>query len=261
MEIASHILTSVCCLASVAAWVLIIRQLGRNESPVQPAPRPTSKPDWRVALLVFLIAGLLFVGGNVPKGEQAIVPSQLEMAVGVAVEMVFIGVLWTIVGLTTPTPDGWGIRSEDPKHQIAVGLVGTAAAWLPTVLVGQVTQYLGQEQDVILLLRESGDVGTWALVALSAVVAAPLLEEMMFRVVIQGTLTARYAVWPSVVWTAVFFAAVHGWPAMIGLLPFALIAGYIYQQTGSVLSTLVMHMAFNGSMLAALAFQVLSGQN
>lgn len=177
---------------------------------------------------------------------------------GLIFEIAFVIGLWTLVGMTTPTPDGWGIRYDNVRSQLRVGVVAAAAAILPTLIVGSMVQHLGQEQEVIQTLRETDSVWTWVLMGLAAVVAAPLMEEMMFRVVLQGWLTSRIRAEPAIAWVAMFFAAVHGWPAMVGLMPFALIIGYVYYQTRSLISVVVMHMTFNGLMLLLLAAEVLS---
>lgn len=169
--------------------------------------------------------------------------------------ILFLGI-GGIVAATTLTWDGWGIRLDHIPQQITTGLAAAFAAILPTVLVGLLMQGAGEEQQAIRWLRESESPRLWIIMFASATVAAPLLEELIFRSVIQGWLTSFIRPEPAITWTAMLFAAVHGWPAMVGLMPFALIIGYVYYQTRSLLTVVIMHMTFNASMLILLAAEL-----
>lgn len=171
--------------------------------------------------------------------------------------ILFLGI-GGVVAATTLTWDGWGIRLDHIPQQITIGLAAAIAAILPTVLIGLLMQGVGEEQQAIRWLRESESPRLWKIMFASAVFAAPLLEELVFRIVIQGWLTSFIRPEPAITWTAMLFAAVHGWPAMVGLMPFALIIGYVYYQTRSLLTVVVMHMTFNASMLILLAAELSS---
>ena len=188
--------------------------------------------------------------------NPAMVSEDALLLMGLGFEIVTILFLWAVVAATTETAEGWGVRWDHPSRQAAIGVAGAMAAILPTMIVGALAQNLGEEQQVIQTLRQSESISTWLLMAAAAVVAAPMMEEMMFRVVLQGWLTSRIRAEPAIAWTAMFFAAVHGWPAMVGLMPFALMIGYVYYQTRSLICVLAMHMTFNGSMLLILAADV-----
>jgi membrane protease YdiL (CAAX protease family) len=82
-------------------------------------------------------------------------------------------------------------------------------------------------------------------VALAAVVLAPLAEELMFRVVIQGWLESREKPAAAITTTALLFSVIHGLPDAIGLFPLALILGYVYRRTHSYLAVVVLHGLFN----------------
>lgn len=82
-----------------------------------------------------------------------------------------------------------------------------------------------------------------------AVVAAPMMEEFVFRSLLQGWLekhARREALWPAAVSAAVFAAAHQGQGyAPIALFFFGLVIGYVYQRTHRLVACVVMHMAFN----------------
>ena len=90
-------------------------------------------------------------------------------------------------------------------------------------------------------------------VAIVAVLAAPLVEELLFRGLIQ-TLIRSYIgrPWLSVILTSVLFATVHEnythWPALFVL---SLAIGYAYEKSGSLWQPLFMHAMFNGMSVMA----------
>ena len=122
-----------------------------------------------------------------------------------------------------------------------------------------------------------------ALAGVSAVILAPLAEELIFRGVLQGwldrvlletknssavelaelellpheapppslddaqTRSKGRPLWPSVVISAAIFAAMHApeMPAPIALFPLALVLGSLYQRTGSLVASVTLHALFN----------------
>ncbi|MEM1063745.1 MAG: CPBP family intramembrane glutamic endopeptidase, partial [Planctomycetota bacterium] len=100
------------------------------------------------------------------------------------------------------------------------------------------------------LLADEFDAGVFAAVVFSAVVAAPLAEEMIFRVILQPTLTRFFDMRWAVVVTAVLFASIHGPYDAVPLLPLSLALGWLYAVRGSVASVVLLHMIFNAVFLA-----------
>lgn len=92
-----------------------------------------------------------------------------------------------------------------------------------------------QDQSPLLLL----------LVAAHAIVMAPLLEELQFRVILQGWLADRVRGWLAVTLIALMFCGVHRFPDAFALLPLALALGWLYHRRGSYLGVVTTHMLFN----------------
>jgi membrane protease YdiL (CAAX protease family) len=90
-------------------------------------------------------------------------------------------------------------------------------------------------------------------VAVAACIFAPLKEELMFRVILQGRLVDRLGVW-GVLATAMLFASVHRIPDAFMLIPLAMFLGFLYERRRTFLSVFAAHAAFNGAnVLMALA--------
>ncbi|MBN1557127.1 MAG: CPBP family intramembrane metalloprotease [Lentisphaerae bacterium] len=86
-----------------------------------------------------------------------------------------------------------------------------------------------------------------------AVVAAPLIEEMVFRGVAFPVFSRRLRLGSAVALSALLFACVHmHLPAFLPLFVMAAAFALAYLYTGSLLTSIVMHTCFNGVNLAAL---------
>ena len=106
------------------------------------------------------------------------------------------------------------------------------------------------QNPLLTLLSDNLDPATVALVVFGAVVMAPLSEELIFRVILQGwlrtLLPARWAI-PLV---AVSFAAIHGPVDGPALLPLSLVLGCVFERRHSYATVVVIHGLFNATMLA-----------
>ena len=82
-------------------------------------------------------------------------------------------------------------------------------------------------------------------------VIAPLLEEILFRGLLQNALSKRLPVWAAIALSALVFGAMHmDFYAMPPLLLMGVIFGVIYHLTGSLRITIVLHMINNAAALA-----------
>ena len=127
------------------------------------------------------------------------------------------------------------------------------AAFVPTamlrVLVVALTAGLTGEvpdQHPFLEMMES-DVGiaVLGLIALTAVVLAPIVEELQFRVVILGGIAQLGRPWLALVVSSVLFAFAHGFPDSLALLPLAFALGYAYLRRRSYITVMLVHFLFN----------------
>lgn len=140
-------------------------------------------------------------------------------------------------------------------------------AWLVEVIFRQ----LGYEQPLIhgllQLAKDHPSMMPW--IALSAIVAAPMFEEVVFRGCLQTGLAgmlARAGVgevqsrWSGIAVASLLFVLVHGqfW-MMPPLFVLSVFLGYAYERTGKLWVPILMHMAFNG--ISIVNFLMVSGTN
>ncbi len=83
------------------------------------------------------------------------------------------------------------------------------------------------------------------LVAANAIVMAPLLEELQFRVILQGWLADRLPIGVALCVPALLFCSVHRFPDAFALVPLALMLGWLYHHRGSYLGVVTAHALFN----------------
>jgi CAAX protease family protein len=98
--------------------------------------------------------------------------------------------------------------------------------------------------------------GGWmiGLVAI-VVVGAPVVEEMVYRGLLQGALVRRINDAVALVAVAAFFALIHfRWVEYPGLFVFGLVLGICAQRTGRLGMSIVAHMAFNATGLLLVAW-------
>lgn len=162
---------------------------------------------------------------------------------------------------------GFGLSLNRPVRTLLLTLGYFVVSISLTLLVLQVTQIicgaLGyediQRHEFLEAISQNPPLYVTILLTVSAVVLAPLVEEMLFRGLLQSFLTtllsssSRSPVtgkWSAIFITAGIFAMFHGnwqhWPALFVL---ASCLGYIYERRNSLLIPILIHAMFNGFMI------------
>lgn len=112
-------------------------------------------------------------------------------------------------------------------------------------------------EDVEQRARELSDSasGAWVIVLVAVVVVgAPLIEELVYRGLVQQGLANSLGATRAWCVAAVLFAAIHFAPVEFpGLLAFALVLGWCYRRTSRLGLSVVTHMAFNAAGLAVVS--------
>jgi membrane protease YdiL (CAAX protease family) len=81
-------------------------------------------------------------------------------------------------------------------------------------------------------------------------IAAPLVEELLFRGLLQNALARFIPIWPAILLSSFAFAAVHLQPyAIPGLMTLSIAFGYLYHRTGSLRTNILLHMLNNTAAL------------
>ena len=115
-------------------------------------------------------------------------------------------------------------------------------------------QSLGVEtvQDTVKLLQQSEDPLILGLMALAAVVAAPLCEEIVFRGYFYPVMKRFAGVRPAALCSALVFASAHGnLAALLPLWIFGVVLVLVYEKTGSLWAPVAVHCCFNSATVVA----------
>jgi len=95
-----------------------------------------------------------------------------------------------------------------------------------------------------LMIKAIGDNMTFAFLAVA--IAAPLLEEILFRGIILEGFLKNYDPWKAIIWSAVIFGLVHLNPyQFIVAFLIGVIMGWIYWKTGSLWLCIIIHFVNN----------------
>lgn len=160
--------------------------------------------------------------------------------------------------LTPATLEPAAVQPAPPPRfslleELACAAEITLAAFFPTmflrlVLALMIKHVTGEEapSNPLLDMISSGAGGMLlAVVILTGVVVAPVVEELQFRVVLLGGLLQAGLRRMAVIGAAVSFSLLHGFPDGLALLPLAFALGYAYMRRQSYLTAIFVHFFFN----------------
>ncbi len=168
-------------------------------------------------------------------------------------------VLWRTRG------GGWrdvGLWPRRPYRELLAGGLALPAAIVLALgfsaISVSVGRWFGQpepDSGHVLLTAMLSAQEVWVVLMLlfSAVVVAPLLEEVIFRGLIQTALRSVNQSrnrWLVVIISAALFALFHGgvpWQVRLSLFVLGIILGWLYERYGSLLPSLIVHAGFNAA--------------
>lgn len=239
---------------SVMAWSWLIAG-GTQTEPADNAT-PESPPAWSLWPLAITAAWLaMTAAGAILANSQPDRPPATagDVAANAAIGAGLIAFLLMLLHATEArglVP--FGISLHQWPRQLALGLFGLLLAIGPvTVSLAATAAWRSQEtqHSFLQLLASQPPLEVLLLMLFTVCVIAPLSEELLFRVILQGWLRSRLARWPAILLTAALFALIHGWRDSLPLLPLALILGWLFDRHHSYLAVVATHSLFNGVML------------
>ncbi|MFM7318020.1 MAG: lysostaphin resistance A-like protein [Isosphaeraceae bacterium] len=165
-----------------------------------------------------------------------------------------------------------GLTGPDLGRQIGIGFrtAMLAAPWVYATNLMANLIFENNPHAVMKMLDDGISPTTAALAGLSAVVTAPLAEEVLFRGILLGALVRKSQVVHASrrkirvqlanVVTSLIFAALHAdaWPAPIGIFVLSLVLGKLYITTGRLWPCIAAHALFNSTGVLGMIFAVLS---
>lgn len=251
----------------VSGCALALRLLWQVRRGRLPAPPPLLGPDLAPSELMLIVAGGFVVLGQIilpllllSPVQQGLEASTLAPAARDAAGVVLLYGVTSLPSLLLlvlllrgrgPGPEGGWLQWRPSPLCLVQGLRGLLLS-LPAValtgwLVEQLWPDVGGSNPLLQQVLDSRDNLALALLALTAVVVAPLFEELLFRGVMLPVIGRTWGPVPAVVVSAVVFALAHlSLSEALPLLALGLVLGWLRLQTGRLFSCTLMHGFWNG---------------
>lgn len=201
-------------VGSLAGWAVAAQRLGRGESIMRYEPRrwvPWGAIDLGLILFVLLslqLAAITVVrfGLGIPLGDLAGDDASVGTSLRQQASAIFVfgsANLLTLSGAVTivrlragaNTAD-LGIDRRKTRRDLALAVVTLAMVAVPVLLIQlALTQAFPTQHPLVKMLQEDPDPRLFAAAAFAAVLVAPIAEEYLFRVFIQGWLENVFCVY------------------------------------------------------------------
>ena len=245
-----------------AAW----RMVAHSDRSLPPEIPLGKVPSWiyggRDLLVVGAITGfyylMVLMSLWMTKSGKEIQISAGDLVFNIGLQFFLAGLVLVVVA-TRMRPVQWlGMRWQGWPWLLLMGpgtvvLMWVIFAGLYSMGYNELMESLGvkQVQDTVELFQKNEDVVVLVLMGVTAVIVAPICEEVVFRGYLYPVLKKFNGLWVGAVVSALIFSAAHG--SMSALLPlfiFGLALVYLYERTGSIWAPMVVHFLFNGATVA-----------
>jgi membrane protease YdiL (CAAX protease family) len=241
-----------------ASWIFARRRAGMAVVPERPHdPVPWNGIDVLQVLLIHVAVAFAGVAG-----ASAEAPLVTRLAIGGLATIV--GTIFSLAYLLArgASLGDVGIGDPRPAADLRLALGGLALVVAPVLAFAYVVNlFVPYRHQLVDLLIEQRAPAALALAGFTAVVVAPIAEEMFFRRVLQGWLEKRLpgdGGGQAVGLAAAAFSLAHVGQglAWLPLFPLALVLGYLVRRTGSIVPSILLHALFNAVSLAILLLQI-----
>ena len=243
-----------------------------NSSRLFRAAPACEAPRWTglsvlLALAAFLLVPGIIMGILEENWDTGLYSSEIQLRATSMTGGYLLGggliayLIWSFVVVSLRQPSATlGLRGASPANFLPVVLVYVlfivplglcAHIWIELI------EFFGYEplpQEVVKMFGDAvarGDRLEISLMVFSAVILAPLWEELIYRGFFFGLLKSRWGVFPALVFSSVVFSYSHfSLAAFLPLLIVGMAAGYVYHRTGSLYFAIFFHALFNGLSMA-----------
>jgi membrane protease YdiL (CAAX protease family) len=241
--------TAVASAGFLAVGWGILQRLRRGEPIVArrlQRPVPWEGSDVLVVIGLALVTATL-IGGLV--GKDPPLERSLTAALGI-MSVAGIAAIGWLAGRGATGAD-LGFVGSGAGSDLRLAAAGLGLVLVPLLaLASALNQLVPYEHDVVEFLTLRRDPLAVGLVIATAVIAAPLVEELFFRRILQGWLEARLPEADgalAIAISAAAFALAHQGQglAFVPLFPLGLVLGFIARRTGSIVPCILLHALFN----------------
>ena len=163
-----------------------------------------------------------------------------------------------------PLPEDW-FRFKLRSNWIAWGVGGYLVALPLVIVVSLINQQLwkgqGGSNPILPLALEGRDSVALLIFFITACVAAPVFEEIIFRGFLLPSLTRYVPVWGAILASSLLFAIAHlSLSEVLPLATLGMVLGVVYTRSRNLLASMLLHGLWNAGTLLSL-FVLGSGSN
>ena len=212
--------------------------------------------------LVFLIYCGLATSGSGGGGEPIPLEEKFKPEVLLAsifFQLLLMGMVCAFVVRRIKQSEWLGLRWKQWWLVFAIAPLTVFFVWFVLLVThlsgwnGWLERTLGIEsmQESVKLLQEAKDPMVIILMAVAAVLVAPLAEEVVFRGYLYPAAKRFCGPYGAMIFSSLVFAAAHGnVVALVPLFVLAMLLCVIYELTGSIWANISVHLLFNAATVA-----------
>jgi len=167
-----------------------------------------------------------------------------------------VGVLYLSLKPFFPLPEGW-FRFEFRDRWILWGFGGYCVALPMVILVSLLNQQLwdgrGGSNPILPIALENRDGLALGIFFVTASIAAPAFEELMFRGFLLPSLTRYLPLWGAIAASGFLFAVAHlNVSEVLPLFVLGMVLGFVYTRSRNLLAPMLLHSLWNSGTLLSL---------
>jgi len=215
---------------------------------------------WIFAIYAWLSLAQIVAGGMDDPAREI---GMADLWVSIGFQGVMLAMVLFVMAPRARAVDWLGLRWPGWSALFFLAPVSVVAMWLVFGMLEaggfiKWLESLGVDtmQDSVRALKKGDDAGFLILMRFSAIVVAPLCEEVVFRGYLYGVAKRYCGPLAAAVCSALVFSAAHG--SLVALLPlalFGLLLAWLYERTGSLWAPIAAHAFFNAATVVVLMFQ------
>jgi len=209
-----------------------------------------------VLMIATIYFGFFIMSLNAPPPSEGAALSVADVVASVVTQGMIAGSILIMVAPRCNPVRFFGLRWRQWPWVFLVALAATF--FVLTVFAGLealgYSQWMREHlqadplQRTVMVLRESKDPVLLGLMGFTAIVVAPLCEEMVFRGYVYPVVKRYGGMWVAAVGSALLFSSAHS--HAVGLLPLfllGLVLVAVYELTGSLWASIAVHACFNAT--------------
>ncbi|MEC4985461.1 MAG: CPBP family glutamic-type intramembrane protease [Oscillatoria sp. PMC 1068.18] len=217
---------------------------------------------WQVLIVGFFTIGqivlplLLGLSGFNPTGLSLRAKAIYVLVSYLLMAFAGLTVLYLSIKEFLPLPKSW-FEFKPTGSWIFWGIGGYLVAVPLVVIVSIINQQIWQGQGgsnpILLLALEAQDSVVLTIFFVTASVAAPVFEEIMFRGFLLPSLTRYLPVWGAILGSSLIFSIAHlSLSEVLPLTMLGIVLGFVYTRSRNLLAPMLLHSLWNGGTLLSL---------